>query len=169
MKNPTLPPGASSETAIALAIPTPTNAMKEVLVRWHKASVPQSLDGYYAMPGIDPDMRQAFHVAKEQHPDGYEEQAKAFGLSAEKTVEILKDRIEAGTVVIVLHNSKPIHNGATLDLKGMKKQVSLYASDVVQHFALATLDDRTKTMQEAVAQLFVMFGSDLIKDSEKEP
>ena len=155
MKNPTLPPGASSETAIALAIPTPTNAMKEVLVRWHKASVPQSLDGYYAMPGIDPDVLKAFQEAKEQHPEGYEEQ--------------VKDRIEAGTVVLVLHNSKPIHNGAALDLKGLKKQVSLYASDVMQHFALATLDDRTKTMQEAVAQLFVMFGSDLIKDSEKEP
>ena len=60
MKNPTLPPGANSATAISIAIPSPTAAIEEVLVRWHKASVPQSLDGYYASPGIDPDHKAAF-------------------------------------------------------------------------------------------------------------
>jgi len=169
MKNPTLPPGASSATAISIAIPAPTADIEEVLVRWHKASVPQSLDGYYASPGIDPDHKAAFEKMKKDAPEDYEEQVAVFGLAAERTVENLKQRIKDGTAVLVFHNSKPIHNGVILDLKGMTKQASLYASDTVQHFALATLDARTKTMQEVLAQLFVMFYPEALKDSEKEP
>lgn len=163
MKTPTLPPGASSETAIALAVPNNSPEFLTVLQNWHKKSVPQTLDEYYASHGVDPDIVKGYEAAKRMQPDAVKQMAKVFAERASSDAAEIKPCLEVGQLVLVLHNNRPIHDGASLIVKGLKKQISLY-HEGGKHYALATLDDRTQNMQQAVAQLFVMFNPDVLKE-----
>lgn len=163
MNNLQLPPGALPSTAISIGVPTNTPEIRETLLNWHKASVPQTIDQFYENPTIDPDVRAAVKREKAESPDTYNAKADAFAQQSEASVKKLEEKLESGKLVLVLHNNKPVHNGIVIDVKGLKKQVSLFAADELHHFALATLDDRTQTMQQAMAQLFVMFNTEAFK------
>ena len=149
-----LPPGASESTAISLAKPAKTPELLEVLLFWRINSVPKTLLECYT----DDNSRSIYYESLKEAPEAIASLEKSYIDNCKKDVKELEECFNAHDLTLVLHNSQAIHNGKVVDVTNMKKQISLYQSSKFRHFALATLDNRTQSMTQALAQLFVMFS-----------